>query len=169
MRRFLIVTVALASVSLASVSLAPVASAQTAGLSLVPAVASSPSADSRANGTVRFVFETGAASGKLMVALYDSEATYSGGAPVRAAQIDVTSSQPETVFENLPAGRYAMKAFHDVDGNGRMNTNPFGMPSEPFAFSNNARGNMGPASWERSQFELPASASAPVVQTITIR
>lgn len=164
MHRSLIVTASLVSVSLASM-----ASAQTASAPLVPAAVAPTPADSLPSATIRFVFETGAATGRLMVALYDSAATYDGGAPVRAARIDVTSDRPETVFADLPAGTYAMKAFHDLDGNGQMNTNPFGMPSEPFAFSNNARGNMGPASWERSRFELPAAVSAPLVQTITIR
>ena len=118
-----------------------------------------------ANATVRFAFETGAQTGKIMVALYDSAEAYSGGAPVKAVQVDVAAGQTEAVFADLPAGDYAMKAFHDVDGNGRMNTNPFGMPTEPFAFSNNARGNMGPASWDRAEF----AASGAVAQTIVIR
>lgn len=118
-----------------------------------------------APATIRFTFETGAATGKVMVALYDSAETYDGGAPVKAVQVDVAAGQHEAVFADLPAGDYAMKAFHDVDGNGRMNTNPFGMPTEPFAFSNNARGNMGPASWERAEF----AASGQVEQTIVIR
>lgn len=115
--------------------------------------------------TVRFTFETGAPTGKVMVALYNSAEAYSGGTPVKAIQVDVAAGQTEAVFADLPAGDYAMKAFHDVDGNGRMNTNPFGMPTEPFAFSNNARGNMGPASWDRAEF----AASGAVAQTIVIR
>ena len=118
-----------------------------------------------ASTSVRFVFETGAPTGKVMVALYNSADAYSGGAPVKAVQVDVAAGQTEAVFADLPAGDYAMKAFHDVDGNGRMNTNPFGMPTEPFAFSNNARGNMGPASWDRAEF----AASGAVAQTIVIR
>ncbi|MNR30585.1 hypothetical protein D3C85_1480510 [compost metagenome] len=66
---------------------------------------------------------------------------------------------------DLPAGAYGMKAFHDVNGNGKMDTNPFGMPSEPFAFSNNAVGNMGPAKWDRARFEV----SGATAQTIRIR
>ena len=48
---------------------------------------------------------------------------------------------------------------------GEMNLNPFGIPSEPYAFSNNAVGNMGPASWERARFAV----SGPVAQTIRLR
>ena len=68
-------------------------------------------------------------------------------------------------FENLPAGDYAVKAFHDVDGDGEMDTNPFGMPTEPYAFSNNAVGNMGPARWDRARFAV----SGETTQTISIR
>ena len=131
-----------------------------------PALAqTAPAAAPRGDASIRFDFATGAATGKVMVALYNSADAYSGGAPVRAAQVDVASGAREAVFVGLPAGDYAMKAFHDVNGDGRMNTNPFGMPTEPFAFSNNARGNMGPASWDRAHFAV----SGEVAQTITIR
>ncbi len=52
-----------------------------------------------------------------------------------------------------------------MNGDGEMNTNPFGMPTEPFGFSNNAVGNMGPASWARAHFAV----SGETRQTITLR
>ena len=109
-------------------------------------------------------FETGAETGAVLVALYDTEAAYEGGAPARVAQVDVAAGQREAVFD-LPAGTYGVKAVHDVNGNGKMDVNPFGMPSEPFAFSNNAVGNMGPARWDRARFEV----SGATAQTIRIR
>lgn len=45
-----------------------------------------------------------------------------------------------------------MKAFHDVNGDGKMNANPFGIPIEPVAFSNNAAPNMGAPNWDRTHF-----------------
>lgn len=122
-----------------------------------PALASDPA-------SVALTFDTGADTGAVMVALYD-EATYSGGQPIRAARIDVAAGERSVTFEGLPAGDYGVKAFHDLNGDGRMNTNPFGMPTEPFAFSNNAVGNMGPASWDRARFTVDGAAS----QTISIR
>ena len=122
-----------------------------------PAFASDPA-------SLSLTFETASDSGKVMVALYDA-ATYNGGQPVRAAQVDVAAGQHSVSFEGLPAGEYGVKAFHDVNGDGRMNTNPFGMPTEPFAFSNNAVGNMGPAKWDRARFEV----SGATAQTIRIR
>lgn len=117
-----------------------------------------------ADNRLTLTFETGAGTGAIMVALYDSEAAYEGGAPARVARVDVAAGQHEAVFD-LPAGAYGMKAFHDVNGNGKMDVNPFGMPTEPFAFSNNAVGNMGPAKWDRARFEV----SGATAQTIRIR
>ncbi|GAA0647098.1 DUF2141 domain-containing protein [Brevundimonas lenta] len=117
-----------------------------------------------ADASVTLTFETGARSGRVMVALYDSEASYTSGSPVATAAVDASGSVV-AVFDNLPAGDYAMKSFHDVNGDGQMNTNPFGMPTEPYAFSNNAVGNMGPASWDRARFTV----SGDTAQTISIR
>lgn len=124
----------------------------------------SPALAQSADSRLTLTFETGAETGAVMVALYDAEAAYEGGAPARVARVDVAAGQHEAVFD-LPAGAYGVKAFHDVNGNGKMDVNPFGMPTEPFAFSNNAVGNMGPAKWDRARFEV----SGATAQTIRIR
>lgn len=36
---------------------------------------------------------------------------------------------------DLPPGRYAMRAFVDLNGNGELDVGAFGKPKEPFAFS----------------------------------
>lgn len=127
-------------------------------------LAASAASAEPAGDTLTLTFETGANTGTVMISLYDAEAAYSGGAPVASKAI-AASGPVVAVFENLPAGDYAVKAFHDVNGNGRMDTNPFGMPVEPYAFSNNARGNMGPAGWDRAHFAV----SGATAQTISIR
>ena len=132
-----------------------------AGL-LGPAAALAQSAPASA---VSLTFETGADRGAVMVALYDSEAGYAGERPVGRQRLDVAAGQRTAVFEGLPAGDYAAKAFHDLNGDGEMNFNPFGIPTEPYAFSNNAVGNMGPASWERAHFTVTGATA----QTIRIR
>ena len=142
------------------------ATAAAAALLLTAAApALAQSADMAADiSKVVLTFETGAATGSVMVALFGSEAAYNGGAPVASAAIPASGAVVAR-FENLPAGDYAMRAFHDANGNGQMDTNPFGMPTEPYAFSNNARGNMGPASWERARFTV----SGETAQTISIK
>jgi uncharacterized protein (DUF2141 family) len=97
--------------------------------------------------------------GALMVALVD-EAGYGGKtAPVRAAMTPVTGDRAQVVINGLAPGRYAIRAFHDVDGDGKMKTNPFGIPLEPVAFSNNAQIQMAPPAWSEAAFEVAAGAN----------
>ena len=107
-----------------------------------------------------------AKTGAVMMSLVSSEDAYADKAPVTAqAMAPVSGDTASTTFKGLAPGRYAIKAFHDVDGDGKMDANPFGMPTEPFAFSNNAHGNMGPAKWADAAFEVKAGANT---QTIDI-
>lgn len=115
-------------------------------------------------GVLTVTFETGADTGAVMFGLYDAS-TYDGGQPIRGARLDVAAGQRTATFEGLAPGDYAIRAFHDVNGDGQMNRNPFGMPTEPYAFSNNAVGNMGPATWDRARFTVEGVT----VQTISIR
>jgi len=130
--------------------------------------ATAPAAVSTAASSLTITFDVGSdpahQTGQIMVVLYNSEAAYSGGAPVANAMIDVAKGQRTATFNGLAAGDYGFKAFHDLDGDGKMTTNPFGMPVEPYAFSNNARGNMGPAGWDRAHFTV----SGATAQTISI-
>lgn len=108
-----------------------------------------------------------APKGAIMVALYDSEAAFdgSGGKPVRVTAVPATETRVQAEIRGLVPGRYGVKAFHDLDGDGKMGTNPFGMPTEPFAFSNNATGMMGPAKWSEAAFAVGAESA---VHTIAI-
>jgi uncharacterized protein (DUF2141 family) len=107
-----------------------------------------------------------AKTGAVMLSLVGSEDAYSDKAPAAGqAIVPVSGETASTTFKGLAPGRYAIKAFHDVNGDGKMGANPFGMPTEPFAFSNNAHGSMGPAKWADAAFEVKAGANT---QTIDI-
>ena len=139
----------------ASLLLTPALGLLAAGLACAPALAAD----------VSITFEPGAETGRIMVALFDSQAGYDEGRSVRQAVVDVAAGQRTADFDGLPDGDYAVRAFHDVNGDGRMNTNPFGMPTEPYAFSNNARGTMGPAKWDQARF----AAAGATAQTVSIK
>ncbi|HYI47135.1 MAG TPA: DUF2141 domain-containing protein [Allosphingosinicella sp.] len=123
-----------------------------------PAPAPSPATAAPASLTLAF---TGIArpEGFVMVALFDSEAGWRENRPVRTVRAAVAGASAQALFDGLPPGRYGVKSFHDMDGDGRMGTNPFGIPIEPFAFSNGARGAAGPAGWAEAAFELRAGAN----------
>jgi uncharacterized protein (DUF2141 family) len=52
------------------------------------------------------------------------------------------------VFTNLAPGRYAAVAFHDENGNSRLDKSLLGMPTEPYGFSNNVEGFLGPPTFD---------------------
>ncbi len=105
-------------------------------------------------------------SGAVMASLSSSPEAYAGKAPPTAqATAAVTGAAVTVTFAGLAPGTYALRAFHDLDGDGRLNTNPFGVPTEPYAFSNNARGGFGPAKWEAAAFTIRAGENR---QTIDI-
>ena len=92
--------------------------------------------------------------GAVLVALYDSEAAFDSGKPVASEMIPVTGAFATTTIKGLKPGRYAFKAFHDLDGDFKMATNPFGMPTEPYAFSNGAKPDGGPPTWSKAVFDV---------------
>jgi uncharacterized protein (DUF2141 family) len=100
-----------------------------------------------------------------MVQLFSTEAGYQSGDGVGAQRVDVAGETARVDFADLAPGQYAFRMFHDVNGDGRMNTNPLGIPTEPFAFSNNARGSFGPARWADAVFTVNAG---PNVQQIRL-
>ena len=106
-------------------------------------------------------------TGAVMVALFDTEVAHDkGGAPVRGGMAKVAGATAELIIPGLAPGRYAIKVYHDLNGNGQMDSNPFGMPLEPYAFSNDALPQGGPATWAQAGFDLAAGA---VTTTISFR
>lgn len=55
-----------------------------------------------------------------------------------------TVPQTQATLPGFGASRYLARVHHDLDGDGEMATNLVGMPLEPWAVSNDARGRFGP-------------------------
>ena len=64
------------------------------------------------------------------------------------------------VFADVVPGAYAVAAFHDADGDGTLNQNVVGMPTEGHGFSNGARGFMGPPNFEDAAVTVGESEAA---------
>lgn len=93
--------------------------------------------------------------GKISVALCNSSENYTNDDdPFIGKLVDIKDGIAVIVYENIPSGEYGVKLYHDEDGNGKLNTNFLGIPSEDYAFSNNAKGSFGPASWEDAKFSV---------------
>lgn len=70
-------------------------------------------------------------------------------------------AESTATFAGLAAGDYAVLAFHDENGNGRLDLNFLGIPREPLGFSNRYRGQ-GPPVFAAAAVPVGAAASVPV-------
>ena len=74
--------------------------------------------------------------------------------PFRNAVLSVDGAVASTTFHDLPCGIYAISSYHDVNGNGKLDSNLFGIPNEPYGFSNNAKAVFGPPDFDAASFRL---------------
>lgn len=100
-----------------------------------------------------------AKTGTVLIAVYDSAESWASGKPARAATASAAADLPTAKLEGLPDGTYAVRAVHDVDGDGKMGRNPFGIPTEPYGFSNDAPPVMGPPAFEAAAFPLKGAVA----------
>jgi uncharacterized protein (DUF2141 family) len=93
--------------------------------------------------------------GTVKLCLCRSEDEYTGTTEVFQTASAAPSNRTATwVFENMPYGTYSIKAFHDENGNNRLDTSWLGKPTERYGFSNKANGRFGPPPFSSTVFEL---------------
>lgn len=92
--------------------------------------------------------------GTLRVALFSDPKTFRKADQAFAAQeVKASAGTVTVVFDEIPAGQYAVMAYHDENGNGQLDLR-FGMiPIEGYGLSNNPK-VMGPPAFKDSQFEV---------------
>jgi uncharacterized protein (DUF2141 family) len=93
-------------------------------------------------------------AGRVVVSVYNDAAAWkAGSAPFRTAALPVVEGRATASFQ-VPAGRYAVAAFQDRDGDGKLGQLPFGWPTEPSGYSGVTRPMFGRPDWDRSDFSL---------------
>jgi len=102
---------------------------------------------------------TGAA---LLVGIYTEAGQWLNNAASgqRFALDAAVGGKVTVVLKNLPEGQLALSLFQDANGNGKLDMNAMGMPTEPYGFSNNASGQYGPPKFE--QAVVTPAAGVPV-------
>jgi uncharacterized protein (DUF2141 family) len=58
------------------------------------------------------------------------------------------------IVDSIPAGRYALAVFEDLNNNRKLDKNLTGIPIEPYVFSNNAGSKWTKPTFEDASFEL---------------
>lgn len=99
-------------------------------------------------------------TGKVMVAVLDSESAFNGETPaVLSLLMPPRPGSLTFSTDALADGHYGIRVMVDENGNGDMDSNMVGMPTEAWGFSNNAVGSFGPPSWSDIRFELNGTTS----------
>lgn len=107
-------------------------------------------------------------SSSVYVAVFESETGFPKSELSSSTTIvSATENQVQFALE-LPRNQsVAIAVFQDIDGNGKLSKNAIGIPTEPYGFSNNARGVIGPPSF--SQAVITVSDASSEASPIEIR
>jgi uncharacterized protein (DUF2141 family) len=81
------------------------------------------------------------------------------------AVLPIRSGQAFATFEDVPAGPFAVAAFHDENLDRALDTGLFGRPSEDYGFSHDARDTFGPPGFDAARLDLAAGET----KQVTIR
>lgn len=89
------------------------------------------------------------AQGWIWVGIYDSEENFliKEKAIVKGIEVNATGTV-EMKVDSVKFGDCAVAIFHDINGNGEMDRNWLGIPTEPYAFSRKPR-----SKWRLPRFQ----------------
>ncbi len=96
--------------------------------------------------------------GQVLVAVYDSEKNYMKEEKAFLKKVaSIKNKQAIFTLSDIPYGKYAVVCVHDENNNLKLDKNLMGIPKEGYGFSNDAKGSLGPPSFEKSNFVLQKS------------
>jgi len=107
------------------------------------------------------------ASGKVYVTLWGSKETWLDdqkslqniGQPAAVGSVSF-------VMHDVAPGRYAIATFHDENGNGQMDFNFIGYPTEGYAFSRDIRPFLSAPSFESCAFDIGIDDAALTIHMV---
>jgi uncharacterized protein (DUF2141 family) len=74
-------------------------------------------------------------SGNLMVGVFNDETGFPD-TYYKGENIKITGAVMIVTFTDLPKGKYALSVYQDLNKNGQLDKNIFGIPKEKYGFSN---------------------------------
>lgn len=76
-----------------------------------------------------------------------------------ARECAVVGQRVSVLFEDVPAGPFAVSVFHDEDLDSELDKNLLGIPTESWGVSRDASGFLGPPSFEKARLQLAPDES----------
>lgn len=102
--------------------------------------------------------------GSILVGLYTSEKDFLKK-PSYGKAAKVNGDEVTVVFDNLPAGDYAVSIIHDENDNKEFDRSKIGLPKEGYCFGNNAKAKFGPPKYSDVKVSLKTE---PINQTLAM-
>ncbi|WP_028601420.1 DUF2141 domain-containing protein [Ottowia thiooxydans] len=127
-------------------------------VALLLAAAALPLAVSAADLRVT-VSDGPAAPATLYLAIFDTAEALASDKALSSQKVEMRDGTAQLVFTDLPVGRYVIKSFADENGNSKLDKNIVGLPIERYGFSNDARGRMGPPTFDAAAVQVDADMS----------
>lgn len=103
-------------------------------------------------------------TGTLIAELYNSKEKFLK-ASFKTVSSAIKSNAASITFTGIPKGEYTVLVFHDENNNGKLDKNFIGMPKEPVACSNNAKGFMGPPKYDDAKFSITTDTKINIKMT----
>ena len=104
--------------------------------------------------------------GSVIINLFKSADSWSGEVPDAIVQISPLNGASAVSNIDLPQGRYMFFLFHDIDGDGQLKRGAFGLPAEPYAFSNNVHIGFSKPSFQKTSFTVGANGAIQEIQLV---
>lgn len=93
--------------------------------------------------------------GTIKIGVFDTDSTFlDEDATIRNYSIDVNGASETFVIDDLPKGDYAISMYHDENSDGILNRNFFGIPKEPYGFSNNVKPKFSAPDYKDCKFSF---------------
>jgi len=106
-------------------------------------------------GSLKVLLSNVKKTGKINIAVYRNGDEFpSNKFKVKGLSGEASNGKCEFQFDAIPFGSYAVAIYQDVNGNGELDKGMFGIPKEPFAFSNNFRPRFGGPTFEKCKFDF---------------
>ena len=97
--------------------------------------------------------------GTLNCRLFTKAADFPDGEGIVTLRVPITGSNTSCSFSNVEPGTYAIAVVHDENGNGKLDKNFVGVPSEGYGVSNNKTYALSAPKWDESSFAIGATES----------
>jgi uncharacterized protein (DUF2141 family) len=107
-------------------------------------------------------------AGQLLICVFSMEASDAKaypdcekGRPIRSQKASISNGKVALTYTGLKDGVYAIAAIHDENGNGKLDTNFVGIPTEGIGISNNPR-LMGAPGFEEAKFNITGNTAVAI-------